>query len=261
MSAEEAFLFRGFDIPIDLCLLTGGGPDSFAAISDQHMQNLNDACDLRPGLDVLEVGCGIGRDAIPLIDIIGPTGSYIGVDVIGSSISWCKANIEARHPNFHFVHHDIHDLLHNPHGTVALESVEMPESDRSVDLVILQSVFTHMLPAAVAHYLAEFSRIVRPGGFVYATFFMVNDEILATARATNLTPWDLRFEHEVEPGVRINDPDHPTGAVAYELDVLAALVARAGLEFVAPIRLGAWSGHHQRPVDGQDTMVLGLRSS
>jgi SAM-dependent methyltransferase len=255
----DTFTFRGFDIPVDLCLLTGGGPESFAEISDLHIRNIDDACGLRAGLDVVELGCGIGRDAIPLAEIISPTGSYVGVDVMGPSIAWCTANITARHPNVRFVHHDIQDDLHNPAGTMRLEDARLPVADASVDLIVLQSVFTHMLPPAVSHYLDEFRRILRPDGRVYGTFFMVDADILATARRTNLTQWDLRFEHRDKSGVLLNDPSHPTGAVAYEMELLDRLLARADLELAAPIRLGAWSGHHAVAVDGQDAMVLRRR--
>jgi hypothetical protein len=85
---------------------------------------------------------------------------------------------------------------------------------------------------------------------------MADEEILATARTTNLTQWDLRFEHCHPSGVLINNPDQPTSAVAYELEALAPLLASAGLELAAPIRAGAWSGHHAVAPDGQDVMVL-----
>ena len=60
-----------------------------------HIRNIDDACGLRPGLDVLELGCGVGRGAIPLIDILGLDGSYVGVDVMGPSIAWCRQSISA----------------------------------------------------------------------------------------------------------------------------------------------------------------------
>jgi SAM-dependent methyltransferase len=139
---------------------------------------------------------------------------------------------------------------------MVLESVRLPAEDGSIDLIVLQSVFTHMLPPAVAHYLSEFARVLRPTGHVYATFFMVDEEILKTARATNLTQWDLRFEHRHRSGVLLNNADQPTSAVGYEMSLLWPLLDGAGLELAAPIRPGAWSGHHPVAPDGQDVMVL-----
>ena len=253
---EESFEFRGYHIPVRLCLLTGGGPETFEAISNAHLHSVNAACGLRPELHVFEVGCGIGRDAIPLAQILGPDGYYIGVDVISDSIKWCTANISARHPNFQFVHQDISDELHNPSGAVELRTVRLPADDDWADLIILQSVFTHMLRDDVAHYLRELARVLRCRGLIYATVFIIDEEIQRSARRTNLTPWNLRFAHSTNDGVYINDPDHPTGAVGYREDVLETLVADAGLEFVGPIRWGAWSGAHPVAFDGQDVAIL-----
>ena len=41
-------------------------------------------------MNVLEVGCGIGRDAIPLTQILSPNANYTGIDIIGRSIEWCQ---------------------------------------------------------------------------------------------------------------------------------------------------------------------------
>jgi ubiquinone/menaquinone biosynthesis C-methylase UbiE len=78
--------------------------------------------------------------------------------------------------------------------------VRLPISDKSVDRIILWSVFTHMFRADISHYLKEFSRVLRPGGFVFATCFIVDDDVIASAQKTNLTPYGLRFAHLYEPG-------------------------------------------------------------
>ena len=113
-----------------------------------------------------------------------------------------------------------------------------------------------MLRDDVAHYLRELARVLRPQGLIYATVFLVDQRTLESARATNLTQWNLRFEHSAGEGVFINNPERPTGAVAYREDVLRSLVADAGLEFVGPVRRGAWSGAHALPFAGQDVLVL-----
>jgi len=253
---DETFEFSGYDIPIRLCLLTGGGPGNFAESSASHMRNLSAVCGLRPGLRILEIGCGIGRDAIPLSESLGEDTQYIGVDVIADSIRWCSENITRRHPNFRFVHQNIRDELHNPQGADELTAARLPVVDGWADLIILQSVFTHMLPDGMRHYLREFRRVLRPGGLVYATVFVADERTLEVARSTNLTEWNLFFGHPVGEGVWVNDPEHPTGAVAYREEVLEASASAAGLEAVGPIRRGSWSGAHPMPVDGQDVLVM-----
>ncbi len=256
--AQETFHFRGFDIPVRLMLLTGGGPDTFEAISDVHMRNLDREHSLRPGLRILELGCGVGRDAIPLAERIGPCGSYVGIDIIRESADWCTRNITPKYPNVQFRFDDVADSLHNPSGSKGFESVRLPDGE--VDLIVAQSVFSHMLQPELLHYLREFARVLAHDGTVYATFFRVTPEILASARETNLTPWDLRFEHDLGGGCYVNELEHLTGAVAYTEPTILAMVAEVHLQLRGTIRPGGWSGYFSEAHDGQDALVLEHRS-
>src|SRR5581483_6380274 len=204
------FFFRGFDIPVNLMLLTGGGPDTFELISDMHMRNLDREHGLRSGLRILELGCGIGRDAIPLAERIGPSGSYLGIDIIQDSIEWCTRNITAKYPNVRFHYDDVKDSLHNPGGALDFEAVRLPVDDGTIDLIVAQSVFTHMLRDEFVHYLREFARVLAPEGTIFATCFRISPEVLESARQTNLTPWDLRFEHDLGNGCYVNELEHLT---------------------------------------------------
>lgn len=252
------FHYEGFDIPVAQVLLTGGGPDTFDVISKQHISNIERFAGLKPDFSVLEIGCGIGRDAIPLTKRLGPTGTYLGIDIIGPSIEWCQKNISKTFPHFEFVHFDVKDQLHNPAGTLSVQDVRIPLESRSVDLIVLQSVFTHLLRADILHYMGEFRRLLKMSGRAYATMFIVNDAILAHARTTNLTPFNLTFRHEVEDGCCINDPLHPTGAVAYTSDALDQMLKESGLLLAQPLLKGAWSGYYPDADDGQDVAILAL---
>lgn len=253
--SPKTHAFMGYEIPVELMLLTGGGPDTFAAISAVHIANLKRWVGLSPDHTVLEIGCGIGRDAIPLTQIL-KNGRYVGIDIIGRSIEWCSKNISKRHPNFRFVHFDVSDHLHNKNGSIRTTDVRFPLPDHSVDRIILFSVFTHMYKADIEHYLKEFRRVLKPDGLVVATTFVYTEEILAKARSTNLTPYDLRFEFEIEPGCRINDREHPLGAVAYTREVWDEMVQRSGMRLVRPILGGGWSGYYAGTEDGQDVAIL-----
>ena len=254
----ETHHFRGFDIPVHLMLLTGGGPDTFDAISDVHMQNLDREHSLRPGLRILELGCGVGRDAIPFAERIGPSGSYVGIDIIRESVDWCIQNITPKYPNVRFRFDDVVDSLHNPSGTKEFESVRLPDGE--VDLIVAQSVFSHMLQPELTHYLREFTRVLADDGTVYATFFRVTPEILESARETNLTPWDPRFEHDLGGGCYVNELEHLTGAVAYTEPTILAVLAEVNLQLRGRIRPGSWSGYFSEAHDGQDALVLEHRS-
>lgn len=252
------YAFDGFHLPIDLMLMTGGDPDTFAEISAGHIENLKHYLGLDPGFTLLEIGCGIGRDAIPLTKVLSGDqgGRYVGIDIIRKSIDWCIANIQAKYPNFIFHHMDISDQLHNSAGMDDTRSRYIPVPNRHVDRIVVQSILTHMLRAEVEHYLAEFAWVIKPSARACVTVFRYDDAVPERARATNLTPFDLRFEHEVEPGCRINDIKHPTGAVAFTPALINQLIIKHGLRQArAPLK-GAWSGFYPDPQDGQDVLIL-----
>ena len=49
--------------------------------------------------------------------------------------------------------------------------------------MFLTSVFTHLLPHDLTHYLAEINRVLRPGGRCVATFFLHDAETAGHVRA------------------------------------------------------------------------------
>jgi SAM-dependent methyltransferase len=248
----ETFEFDGFDIPEDLAILTGGGGDTWQGISSAHMAAYHRYCPLRAGHDVLEVGCGVGRDAIPIAQLIGPTGSYLGVDIIERSIAWCRDNITPRYANATFHHFDVRSEFYNPTGSLTVADTVFPVGDGRIDRIILQSVFTHMFEDDIVHFLSEFRRVLRPGGLVLASFFVVDDETLARADAENGV---LTFRHPWADGCLINDPATPEGAVAFTRTVFDRILERSGMVLDQPIHLGSWSGRPGVP-DGQDIAIL-----
>ena len=113
---------------------------------------------------MLEPGCGTGRMAEPLTRYLGPAGSYDGFDVVRTAIDWCESNIASQHPNFHFRHVDVLNHVYNPKGRLDPEAFEFPYPDEAFDFVFLTSVFTHMRPPEMRHYLGQIRRVLRPGG-------------------------------------------------------------------------------------------------
>lgn len=245
------------DVPVELIRLTGqSDPDAYDATTRAQMVQLERRDLLGSGIDVLDVGCGFGRVGIELRDVLGPDGSYTGIDIIRSSIEWARAHVTARDASFRFEHLDIADKLHNPDGSVDGDSVRLPVDDGSIDLVVMMSVFTHMLPSTLSHYLHEIQRVLRPGGRALTTCFLYDRPTLRAARASDLSEWHLFFEHRHERGCRYNDVDFPTGAVAYTPRRLMRLVSRAGLRIAEPPSRGHWSGLHPEAPDFQDALLL-----
>src|SRR4051812_827645 len=188
------FSYEGYEIPVELVNLTGGGTDTWHDISVGHMREYERYCPIEPDHHVLEIGCGVGRDAIQLTKLLSERGGYTGVDIIRPSIEWCQANITPRFPNFTFVCVDVQSQIHNPGGHLPVQAVRLPGDDGSVDRIILQSVFTHMFEHDIVHYLHEFRRLLRPGGRVFASFFLLDDEALAMAERTG-QPLTFRFPY------------------------------------------------------------------
>ena len=249
--------FNGFEIPHHLVTLTGAGPETLESFGKAHIEKYEKYLGMFPDMTIIDLGCGIGRDAVQLFDYLGPNGRYIGIDVTRDSIVWCTKNITAKYPKFSFHHCDAVSELYNPFGSITSMDYRFPVPDASVDRIVLASVFTHLLENEVTHYLHEFRRVLKPGGLVYASFFLYTQEALEAAKEGGNTSWKATFKCEYGNGVFGNDPDYPRGAVAYTDEAFQRMLNRAGLKLVRPYLKGWWSGlHGDQAEDGQDAAIL-----
>ena len=121
---------------------------------------------LQPGEALLDVGCGIGRIAVPLTGYLEPDGRYEGIDVEADAIAWCRRAITPRFPNFHFQVVDVRNARYRPDGSTLATAYQFPFADASFDMVLLKSVFTHMLVDSLRNYVDEIARVLRPGAVV-----------------------------------------------------------------------------------------------
>jgi SAM-dependent methyltransferase len=95
---------------------------------------------------VLDVGCGLGRLARVLTEILSPGASYVGIDVNKSSIEWCLQNYTA-HQNFHFIHADVYSTHYNRGSRIRAADYKFPFADKEFDCVFSTSLFTHLVAA------------------------------------------------------------------------------------------------------------------
>ncbi|HEX8120797.1 MAG TPA: class I SAM-dependent methyltransferase [Solirubrobacteraceae bacterium] len=187
------------------------GHSDFVATGDEFLGHFRSYGDLRPDEAVLEVGCGIGRMARPLTTYLDERGSYAGFDVNRDGIGWCRRRY-ARLPNFEFHVADLYNRRYNPHGAHAASEYRFPYDDGRFDFVILTSVLTHLLEAEADHYIEESKRVLRPGGRVFATLFLLNDESRRLIREGRSS---LAFL-DPDDHVSVVDADLPEEAVAYD---------------------------------------------
>ena len=229
----------------------GGG--DFNRVGEEYFRYFVEFGGLKPDERVLDVGCGIGRMAVPLTRYLGDRGSYEGFDVFPKGVRWCQENITPKHPNFRFRVADIHNTEYNPGGKFAASEYEFPYADASFDFVLLTSVFTHLLPDEVENYLSEIRRVLAPGGRCLASFFLLNEDSLDSIRSGTST---IDFRHDFG-GYRTKDRETPEAAIAYPEDYVRSLYAERGLDIVEPIRYGAWPG--RRDFLSYQDIVVALR--
>jgi ubiquinone/menaquinone biosynthesis C-methylase UbiE len=208
---------------------------------------------LRPEDDVLDVGCGAGRMAVPLTSFL--TGSYEGFDIVSAGVHWCQKRITTRFPTFRFQVVNVHNRRYNPRGRHRACDYRFPYDDRSFTFVIATSVFTHLLPEDTEHYLSEIRRVLRPGGRCVATFFLLNAESQARIRRgdSQLPFMVQRPGYATIPTFRHIDE----AAVAFPEQALVDQFAQWG--FLTEMHYGSWSGRN----DGetfQDLVIARVES-
>ncbi|MET9603451.1 methyltransferase domain-containing protein [Streptomyces sp. NPDC006512] len=146
------------------------GPAFVAAVAESG---------LRPGDRVLDAGCGTGRALTPLRAAVGPSGTVLGVDLTEEMLAAARR------------------AGRGADGTLLRADVaRLPLRDGALDAVFAAGLIAH-LPDPAAN-LRELARVVRPGGRL-ALFHPIGRAALAARHGRELTPDDLRAEHNLGP--------------------------------------------------------------
>lgn len=214
---------------------------------------------ITPFSDVLEIGCGLGRIAFPLRYILSSEGSYSGFEITKEKVDFLREYFHRAHKNFHFTWADIHNTYYNSKGTITASDYRFPYPEQSFDLVYAASVFTHMLPVTVEHYLKETSRVLRPGGRAVFSFFILDNYVKGQQRAKGFVRAGFNFDHSFESygdEFAISVPENPEEMTAYKLSMIKRFAERARLEFEGEPLPGVWSGSSSNWVGAQDIVIL-----
>jgi SAM-dependent methyltransferase len=216
------------------------GDGDFKAVGVEFLRHFVRIGGLRATDRVLDIGCGIGRMALPLTLFLDPAhGSYEGIDVVADGIAWCNETISRAYPNFRFRHLDLRNDLYNPKGAGRCADVHLPFADRSFDFIFMTSVLTHLGAGEMRAYAAECARLLADGGRCFVTAFLMNDRArrdLATGQGR------IGFD-PAQPGPEFHGiPDAPMAAVAFDENFLLGTFRRAGLRRRRPAHYGHWTG-------------------
>jgi SAM-dependent methyltransferase len=181
---------------------------------------------------IVDIGSGIGKAAVTLrdFDYLGNrfTGQYHGFDVDEEMVEWCAHAFPS--DRFHFEHVDTRSAVYNPDGGTVQPPLAI--ADGAADLVIAQSLLSHLLEDDVAHYLREAHRILRPGGRMIATFFCLED----LEEQGNLGGrWT--FQHRIG-AARVENLRFPESAVAYARQWMVDAGSAAGFSTVDVLAAG-----------------------
>jgi SAM-dependent methyltransferase len=237
-------------------------PSQAPAVGEQLVNDMRHHCDLTPSSDVLDMGCGPGRVAAPLTRFLQPAhgGSYEGFDVMPKSIKWCQKAITPKYPSFRFQLADLHNAQYNPKGSQRADSYVFPYDDESFDVALAASLFTHLQPFEGQRYIEEAYRVLRPGGRLFSTWFLLNDnakEMLRTSRS-HASRDAVKLDHEYtdEQGNRFRSAfaEAPEHMIAIDEQLVRDQHERAGLE-VTEVRYGSWPAGPGGKWPGQDMII------
>ena len=227
-------------------IYTGGG--DFRKMGEMQLGYFIAYCGLRPNGSVLDIGSGMGRSAVALTQFLSKEGSYRGFDVVERGVAWCTKNITSRFPNFLFKYIPLNNDLYRPGGE-APETFRFPYPDKTFDLIIVNSVFTHMVANEVENYFNEMARVLKTGGTAYTTFFLYE-------HGQNTFPDGFDFPVDREH-FRLMDGGVQSANVAYRKDYLEKELAGKNGFKTRYLFEGSWRGLPKKDCkEFQDLVIL-----
>lgn len=131
-----------------------------------------DLVQLREGMDVLDIGCGAGREVLEAARRVGPTGIAYGLDMNDDMLALAKENKRRS------------GLSNAVFLRGVMEDIPLPSE--TVDLVISNCVIN--LSGDKDKALPEIFRVLKPGGKLGITDTVVDGEVAQSARE-NMDLW------------------------------------------------------------------------
>lgn len=154
--------------------------DTMAQLGQERKQRIYAALGVKSGSYVLDVGCGVGADTLPLAQLVGPTGRVVGIDRDSAAISEAQSRAEQVGVNGWTEHR-------------VVDANVLPFDDNTFDACHSERVFMHLERPEVV--LAEIVRVTKSGGRIVlidpdgASMSMNSDEVEIERRL--LPVWSL----------------------------------------------------------------------
>lgn len=190
---------------------------------------------LQKNSNVLDIGSGIGRVAVGLTNYLSSEAHYEGFDVVETGVNWCKTKISTQFPNFQFTYADLFNDLYRSNGSDAA-NYQFPYPENYFDIACSISVFTHILPKETDNYLKETHKSLKKGGFLIATFFLLDDESKVLMQNHNGFKFPYQFDDYA-----LMDKSVTSANVAYRRDFIYKISKAHGFDIVKIID-GHWCG-------------------
>jgi hypothetical protein len=166
------------------------------------------------------------------------------VSLVLPMIEWCRTNISTRFPRFRFKHADLKNTLYRESGGDA-KDYTFPYPDRSFDVVLATSVFTHLRPASAPRYAKETAHVLNDDGRAFLSFYLRTEDYSDTDA-------ELKFLYHYSD-YHIAQKDNPEAVVALDERWVFSTLGGAGLS-IDDVSYDSWNKHRGGGL--QDVIVV-----
>jgi len=225
--------------------------DDYIKQGKHQLTLLKNEINLQPDDYVLDIGSGIGRTAIALTTYLNQKGIYEGFDVVKLGVDWCNSRIRKDFPTFNFKYIPLFNDLYN-NSTLKASQFTFPYENEYFSKIFSFSVFTHMQIDEIQQYFNEISRVIKPNGIVFSTFFLYDDEEENHISEVN------EFNFPIQKnGFRLMNEKVKSGNIAIHKDNLKLMLEQENLKIVKIID-GFWKGNikEEDKIEYQDIVVF-----